>query len=134
MCQECTNQGISVNEFIFWWNILAAFARCNCQGCRPRIFSCNPSNTRGCDCVNCRCMPGSIGKFFYCLFRNYRNYSDWTYLTGTLRTIFSLTGISSYQRFCDKRFSSIKDSVHIRKSKNKSKNPRILEYFIQCCT
>ncbi|KAJ8317459.1 hypothetical protein KUTeg_005363 [Tegillarca granosa] len=41
--------------------MLAARAVCRCSG-RCGTFRCsNPNNTRGCDCVNCRCIPGSIG-------------------------------------------------------------------------
>ncbi|KAK6173229.1 hypothetical protein SNE40_016718 [Patella caerulea] len=40
--------------------VYADFSRCNCKG-RCGSFKCDPSNTKGCDCVNCRCIPGSVG-------------------------------------------------------------------------
>ena len=52
-----SNQCSSVEVFISWFNLLATFTSCLCQGCSPRRFGCDIDKTRGCDCVSCQCIP-----------------------------------------------------------------------------
>ena len=58
------NVAMSVEVNISWFNFLATFTRCVCQSCSPREFWCDLDKTRGCDCVNCECIPAYIGKYF----------------------------------------------------------------------